>query len=115
VDGEADGRHLEREPTFRGGGERYDDVIHEEVDGHAVQNTRRNGVCYEEGQHAACPKVDGSGRKRDEKVTDETKQRRRESAVERPRPQQSTGDALQEANRPGSEETIGNERGGDVQ
>jgi hypothetical protein len=32
----ADEHHFDREGIFSGGGERYDDAIHEKVDGHAI-------------------------------------------------------------------------------
>ena len=68
-----------------------------------------------ERHRAAHRKVDRSSRKRDQEVTEQTEDRGRGSAVEGARPQQSPGNPLEQANRLKSEETIDEERSGNVQ
>ena len=115
VDDHADDHHLERKGIFGGGRERHNDALHEEVDGHAVQSTRKDGVLHKERHRAAQRKVDRSGRKRDQEVTEKAEDRGRGSAGEGARPQQSAGNPLEQANRLKSEETIDDERSGNVQ
>src|SRR5215831_3551881 len=87
VDDYANDHSLKIERTFGGGREGYDDAVHEEVNGDAVQNTAHDGVLIEEAPPAAHHKVNSSDRKRDEEVTQKTKQGRFESAFEGTRPQ----------------------------
>src|SRR5882762_4249275 len=111
----ADDHELHGKRALGGSGERQHNAIHEEIDGHAIEHAKNNCMLDEDGDSAARHKVDSSCPKCDKEVTEKAEQRRRESALEGLRSQQSAGDSLQEGHRFGAEEAVDNERGSNVQ
>ena len=93
----------------------HHDAIHEEVNSHAIENTRDYGVRQKERYPAAGRKVDGGGRKCDEKMTEKAEQRCWKPALEGARARHAGGDPLQRPHRRASEIPVGDERGANVQ
>ena len=115
MDNDADDHHLERERVLCGGGERYDDAIHEEVDGDAVERAGENGVLKEKGKPAACEIEDDAGGEGDEEVAQKAESCGGEAAVVAARAKDAGGDSLEEADGFEAEGAVDQESCADVQ
>jgi hypothetical protein len=112
---DADNQQLQRERIFDGARKGHHDAIHEEVNGHAIENTGDYGVRQKEWYPAARRNVDGGGRKCDKKMTEKAEQRGWKPALEGARAQHAGGDPLQQPYRRASEIPVDDERGANVQ
>src|SRR6266567_7172152 len=65
----ADDHQLQGKRTLGRSGERQHNAIHQEIDGHAIENARSNRMLYQRTNSAARDKVDRSCTKCDEEVT----------------------------------------------
>src|SRR6266705_6623272 len=71
----ADDHQLQGKRTLGRSGERQHNAIHQEIDGHAIENARSNRMLYQRTNSAARDKVDRSCTKCDEEVTKKAKER----------------------------------------
>src|SRR5260370_39388014 len=115
VDDHADDHQLHGKRALGGSGERQHNAVHEEIDGHAIENARNNRMLYQRTNSAARHKVDRSCTKCDDEVTKKAKERRCEPALECLRSQQSAGNSLQQGHRLEAEVAVDHERGRNVQ
>ena len=110
----ADDHELHGERSLGDSGERQHNAIHEEIDSHAIERAKNDGLVYQNAERATRYEVDSSRSKGDDEVTEEAEQRRRESAIECPRAKQSAGNPLQQGHGLEAEEAVDDERGSNV-